>query len=151
MKQPLSQRSPQGFAATRRGALFVLALAASGVACAQAPRVCLNGAPLTTTHPLLEQAGTLLLPMRDLCAALAVQVKWFAAERKIELQRGDRLVELWIMTPVAQVNHDPVQLALPPLVKEGVTYLPLRVVGEAFGCAVEWDATPRTVALTSAP
>lgn len=155
MKQTTTLQHTQGFAAHRREALLLAVLAlAGGAALAQspAPSVSYNGGPLPTRHPVLEQAGALLLPMRDLCAALGAQVQWYPSERKIELRRGDHLVELWVRTPVAQVDHNPVQLSLPPLMKQGVTYLPLRLVGEAFGCQVRWDAGARAVSLsTTAP
>jgi hypothetical protein len=141
----LSRR--QGFAASGCGALLVV-LALAGPAAAQAPGVVINGAPLVLQHPALLREGVVLLPLRELCASLGAQARWYPEERKIELRQGETFVELWVMTPVAQINHNPVQLTTPPVLCEGVTYLPLRLVGQAFGCVVRWDAPTRTVSFT---
>ena len=131
--------------------LLVLACLAPGLALAQGPQVVINGRPLAPSHPVVQRAGALLLPLRDVCAALGAQIQWYPAERKIELRRAGSLVEMWVRTPVAQVNRNPVQLAVPPLLVDGVTYLPLRLAGEALGCAVRWEAATRTVAVTDTP
>jgi serine protease Do len=151
--QHASSRS-EGFAARRREALLVLlavVVLTGGSAVAQTPTVVVNGCAMIPGHPVINQAGVVLLPMRELCMALGATVQWYPQERKIELRRGEMFVELWVMTPVAHVNHSPVQLASPPLLREGVTYLPLRLVGQAFGCAVQWDAATRTVSVVAAP
>lgn len=131
--------------------LSVLVCLAPHVALAQGTTVVINGRPLAPSHPVVQRAGALLLPMRDVCAALGAQVQWYPAERKIELRRAGSLVEMWVRTPVAQINRSPVQLAVPPLLVEGVAYLPLRLAGEALGCAVRWEAATRTVAVTDVP
>jgi len=149
-----AQGQSQGFAASRREALWVvlaLMVLPGGAAVAQAPSVVVNGRALAPGHPVINQGGVVLLSMRDLCTALGATVQWYPSERKVELRRGETLVELWVMTPVAHLNHNPVQLASPPLLREGVTYLPLRLVGQAFGCAVQWDAATRTVTVGAAP
>lgn len=131
--------------------LLALAWLAPGAALAQGAKVVVNGRPLAPSHPVVQRAGALLLPMRDVCAALGAQIQWYPTERKIELRRAGSLVEMWVRTPVAQVNRNPVQLAVPPLLVDGVTYLPLRLAGEALGCAVRWEAATRTVAVTDVP
>jgi len=149
-----SMSTTEGLAARCRGALLPLVVAgllATGLAHAQAPTVLVNGRPLAAEHAALNRGGALLLPLRALGAALGAEVQWYADERKAELRRGDSLVELWMMTPVAQVNRNPVQLASPPVLQAGTAYLPLRLVSEAFGCAVRWDAATRTVNVGSPP
>lgn len=140
-------RQVQGFALSCCGALLVVRAVAGPVA-DQAPSVVINGAPLALQHPALVREGVVLLPLRELCQALGAQARWYPEERKIELRQGETFVELWVLTPVAQINHNPVQLTIPPRLCEGVAYLPLRLVGQAFGCAVQWDAPTRTASLT---
>ena len=113
------------------------------------PSVLVDGQPLRTAQPVLNREGVLLLPMRDVFEALHAQVRWYACERKIEARRGDDLLELWVGTPVANVNHNPLQLQVPPLLIGGVTYVPLRIPAEAFGGSVRWDAARRTALISS--
>lgn len=109
-----------------------------------APGVVVDGRLLQCPTPPLTHQGALLLPMRAVFEALHAQVQWRPAERKLEASRGDTLIELWIGTPVAHVNRNPIQLGTPPLLVAGAAYVPLRFVAEAFGGVVRWDEPTQT-------
>ncbi|MGQ9498458.1 MAG: S41 family peptidase [Desulfotomaculales bacterium] len=55
------------------------------------------------------------------------------------LRGGAVRVKLTVGSAEAEVNGRRVTLASPPLVIEGVTYVPLRFIAEAFGYQVDWD------------
>jgi hypothetical protein len=118
-------------------------------AAGQAPSVVVDGRALPLSVAPLHRQGALLLPMRSLFEALGAQVQWLSRERKIDARRGDDRVELWVGTPVAQVNHLPVQLTTPPVLVAGQAYVPLRFVAEALGGQVRWDPGAQTVFVQS--
>lgn len=128
------------------GGLWLL----TGALCQADPLVLVDGQPLAEAAPLNHQ-GSLLLPMRAVFEALQAQVTWRAPERKLEARRGERLIELWIGTPVATVNRTPVQLQAPPRIIAGTTYVPLRLVCQALGATVRWDPQSRLVTIQSTP
>lgn len=40
------------------------------------------------------------------------------------------------------------EMLVPPTVKEGTTFVPIRIISELFGAAVAWDQTTKTVTIT---
>jgi hypothetical protein len=98
---------------------------------------------------VLNRLGVVLLPMRPVLEALGARAEWRPKEQKLQVRRGERLVELWIGTPVAQVDRVPVQLDVPPLLIDGTTYVPLRVLAQAFQALVRWDWLAKTVTIST--
>lgn len=131
--------------------LATLLALSCGVAQPAAPAIIVNGRPLQSPCQALNRDGALLLPLRVVFEALQAQVRWYPTERKIEARRGEDLVELWVGTPVAHANHNPIQLRVPPLIIAGVTYVPLRFPAEAFGGTVRWEPATRTVYISTTP
>lgn len=129
----------------RIGSLLVMVIAITGAAAATAaPTVVVDGKVLKTSQPVLNHGGVVMLPMRVVFEAAAAEVQWKPKLGKIVAKRPGREVELWINTPVAQVNGAPVQLRVPPTLIAGMTYVPLRFVAEAFGGTVRWDGLSQT-------
>ncbi|NLK24914.1 MAG: copper amine oxidase N-terminal domain-containing protein [Clostridiales bacterium] len=46
------------------------------------------------------------------------------------------------------VNGSTVQSEVPPFIKSGITYVPIRFVSEALGAKVDWDTKTKTVTIT---
>ncbi|MFZ5645676.1 MAG: copper amine oxidase N-terminal domain-containing protein [Bacillota bacterium] len=59
-----------------------------------------------------------------------------------------RVVVLKIGDSQALIDNQPVQLLSPAVVVDGRTLVPLRFVGEAFGCAVDWNGETQTAAVS---
>jgi hypothetical protein len=129
--------------------LVTVALGASAAPAQPPITVIVDGQPLRTPAPVVNRQGVLLLPLRAVFEALHADVRWYPCERKIEARRGEDFLELWVGTPVAQINHSPLQLRVPPLVINEITYVPVRVPAEAFGARVRWEAERRRVVVSS--
>lgn len=127
----------------------LLLIAVAGFAGPAPPTIVLDGQILQTAQPPVMRDASLLLPMRDVFQALQATVLWFVKERKIEARHGETLLEMWLGTPVAMVNHTPVQLNTPPVLINGQAYVPLRLVAEGCGGVVRWDALTRTAFIYS--
>lgn len=113
------------------------------------PHVVVNGKVLKA--PVKEVNGSLLLPMRAVFEALEAKVSWFPALQQINATRGTTTVQLQIARPSALVNEQVVQLAAPPVLIDGATYVPLRFPAEAFGGEVKWLGAVRTAVITITP
>jgi len=125
-----------------------LALAIAG-ARQSSPRAMVNGELLNA--PIKNVNGSLLLPMRAVFEALRAEVRWFQAERRITAVRGDVTVQLWIDRRAAIINDREIELAVPPTLIGGSTYIPLRFPAEAFGGKVEWLGPQRLAVVTIDP
>lgn len=91
-----------------------------------------------TDGELIE--GTLDFTTSDDCQPLIVPFSLTVVDTnvKIWLQIGNR---------DAKINDKPTQLSVPPQILKGSTVVPLRFIGEAFGCQVNWNAADRSIIL----
>jgi len=51
----------------------------------------------------------------------------------------------------ATVNGKAITLDVAPAITAGRTFVPLRVISETLGAAVEWNAAQRSIAITYMP
>lgn len=113
----------------------------------QAPLLYLEDIPLIfDVNPVIENGRT-LVPMRGIFQALGAEVVWDGVTQRITGQTKERNVELQIGSNAALVNGEQLFLDVPPVIRDGRTLIPLRLVGEALGCQVDWDGTMRTINL----
>ncbi len=85
--------------------------------------------------------GTLDFTVSDDCRPLLVP---------FSLEVVDTSVKIWLQinNKTAKINDNPTTLSVPPQIIKGSTMVPLRFIGEAFGCQVDWNAADRSILLT---
>ena len=101
--------------------------------------------------PLLID-GRLLVPLRVVSEYLGAIVHWEAEEdrpARIMLSFAEQVVELYLNDRMAFIDNTPSRMDVPPCLENGLTYVPLRFLGEALGIDVYWDRTRNTVFLTT--
>ncbi|WP_028553011.1 copper amine oxidase N-terminal domain-containing protein [Paenibacillus sp. UNC451MF] len=84
--------------------------------------------------------GTMLVPLRNIADALNTEITWNEKEQSITLKREGASVFMKIGDSTVQVNGQTKTLEVPPQIEDGQTFVPLRLIGEAFGANVEWNA-----------
>lgn len=103
-----------------------------------------------------------LVPIRAVAEKLGYDVKWEAETRTAVITNGEVILRVTIDSPEMiketkeEVDFIPefytqekIELDVSATIINDRTYLPLRAVGEALGCDVDWDASSRTVIITS--
>lgn len=100
------------------------------------------------TAPILEGERT-LLPLRAVVEAMGGTVEWEAETQTTLLAKGDVIVLLTIGGDTAFVNETQHTLDAAPIVQNGRTMLPIRLIAESFGYTVAWDEGAQTVTLTA--
>lgn len=108
-------------------------------------KVIINGQLITFKDPILNNSGTLLLPMRDFYEAIGAQVFWNAETKVASSVRNNQTIELTINSKTALVNGNKVQVAVAPLVYKNRTYIPMRFVSENSDGKVYWDQQNKIV------
>ncbi len=58
------------------------------------------------------------------------------------------IIKLMVGSEVALINGKTFELKVTPVIKNGMTFVPLRFVSEAFGTEVEWDGIFKIVSIT---
>ena len=130
--------------------LATLALATSGLAnISSAAEIRLNGQPLATSAQPITMNGRTLVPMRDIFEALGAQVNYNPVTRGISANRGTTKVDLQIGNSQAAVNNIAQRLEQAPIVRGGVTFVPLRFVSTAMGANVRYNARSQRVVITT--
>jgi len=113
----------------------------------QAPLLYLEDIPLIfDVNPVIENGRT-LVPMRGIFQALGAAVEWDGVTQRIVAMSPERKVELQIGQTQAWVNGELRTLDVSPCILDSRTMIPLRFVGEALGCQVDWDGNLRTINL----
>lgn len=93
--------------------------------------------PTRFKHSALQFEGSTLIPLREVSEWLGAVVEWQAPN--IIITRVDRRIVLSVGNKTAVVNDQKTSLPLAPRIIKGITYVPLRFVGEALGAAVEYQ------------
>lgn len=110
--------------------------------------VILNGKQINFDSAPVIVDDVTMVEVRPLAEALGCSVKWSQNTQSVKLTSGKVGVVLKmdydIMTKTDLTGNDDgdleqIQLSAPPVVEDGVAYVPLRSVAEAFGAALEWD------------
>ncbi|MFB9750108.1 copper amine oxidase N-terminal domain-containing protein [Paenibacillus hodogayensis] len=105
--------------------------------------------PVSGAEPFLENGRT-MVPLRALADAFGFEVGWEPNEQKITLTKEAKSIVLQIGKPEMLVDGEKVQLEeAVPLIKKGMTFLPVRQLAELLGIQVEWDGDIRMATFTS--
>jgi len=130
--------------------LATVVLTTSGLAgMAGAASVELNGQPLATSARPITMNGRTLVPMRDIFEALGAQVNYNAVTRGISATRATTRIDLQIGNREAAVNSQPQMLDQAPMVRDGVTFVPLRFVSTALGARVAYNPSTALVSVST--
>ena len=116
--------------------------------------VFVNNRPLTFKakdnmgDAFIDENNRTLLPLRKPLEALQAEVVYHEQERTVEINRDDIVVCVTIDSPVITINGEPKEMDTQAVIKDGRTYIPARVVFEAFGCTVDWHAVSQAIYIT---
>lgn len=104
-----------------------------------------NGKVLELTNKPISKEDRILLPLRELSEQFDYKVVWNSKNRQIQISNEDTRIELTIDKKTAEVNGKSMNLEVPAQMIQGVTYVPIRFVSEAFDKKVDWKSKQRTV------
>lgn len=103
---------------------------------------------LTTNAPL-NDGHSILVPMRPIFEKLGLSVVFDAKTSTITATKEGLIIKLQLGSKNASINGIVKPLQTAPKMIKNVTYVPVRFVSEATGNNVVWNATTRTVEITS--
>ncbi len=102
-------------------------------------------------NPIVEK-GTTLVPLRSISNLLGATVHWDGPSKTIKVSQ-DNVINTLRLNQKAAYKEDKhgktkIQLALPPQVKKGITYVPLRYIAESLNIRVSWDPKTNIIKMT---
>lgn len=114
-------------------------------------RVLLDGSELNfPVHPTIVD-GTTLLPMRKIFETLGATIEWKSDTKTVVAKRGAQTISITVSSQTALINGAEVHLEAAPVIQDGSTMVPLRLIAETFGYTVKWDGERGEIKLTSSP
>ncbi|MCE5195707.1 MAG: hypothetical protein LLG09_01055 [Negativicutes bacterium] len=102
-------------------------------------------------YPYIDANNRTQVPLRLTCEAIGCQVAWDANRKEATISKGAVSVLVAIDSSTIYRNNQAIANDTTAVINpaDGRTYLPIRVVLEAFGCKVNWDQANRTVLVDS--
>jgi len=104
-------------------------------------RVELDEAPFT-------ENGRTLVPFRFIGEALNAEIFWDSNQKKASYILDGNRVDVIVGSTTAYLNGEEVTLDVPPMIKNGRTFVPIRFVTEALGASVIWEANTKKIYIT---
>lgn len=95
-------------------------------------------------NPELIQSRT-LVPLRAIFEAMDAEVEWDQATKTATSTRNGVTVSITIGANEMYKNGEAIAVDVPAQILNNRTMIPVRVIAEAFGADVEWNASGRTV------
>jgi hypothetical protein len=130
---------------SRRFLVTLLVLVVGGY-CLGGP--CRAAGEIPTDWTAYNATGLTMVPFRALLSWMGAQVKWNAAERRVDALRGGVTVTVWVGRTDAQVNGQAQTVDAAPTMIHDRTFVPLRFIAEALGAHVAWNPRLRQVSIS---
>ncbi len=111
--------------------------------------IAVNGEKIATdTEPYIKNDRT-MVPMRAIFEALGASVSWDDATKTAIGVKDGIEVKITIVENVIYKNFEPITLDCAAEITNDRTMVPVRAIGEAFGCTVTWNDETKTVEITN--
>ncbi|MFF2886149.1 copper amine oxidase N-terminal domain-containing protein [Paenibacillus sp. NPDC057967] len=104
-----------------------------------------NWEPIEFQNPPILQNGTTQLPLREVGTLLNSKTTWIPEGKRIVITNPQTRIELTLGSKQAKINGKNVAMRTVPYNKNGVVYVPVRFISEAFGAKVTWHDKERRV------
>lgn len=96
-----------------------------------------------TELPFIDESGRTQVPVRAISEALEKDVAWNEAEKTVEIKDSENKISFVIGSADMLKNGSIVKMDTAACIVDGHTFIPLRFLGEALGCEVEYTTADR--------
>lgn len=100
--------------------------------------------------PAYIQNSRTMVPVRAVSEALGAEVLWDGVKREVTVLKENKEIKMVIESDIISDGANTVSTDAPPVIKDGRTFLPLRVCCELLMCNVQWDEDTRCVYISQA-
>ncbi|MBT2291640.1 phosphodiester glycosidase family protein [Paenibacillus albidus] len=111
--------------------------------------ITVNGAKKAIDAAPIMKDGTTYVPIRYVLDAFGGSAAWDPATKKIMVLRGSKALDLTLNKKEFILNGKRQSAEVAPLLLQGRTLVPLRLVSEQLGLTVKWEQETKTVTIES--
>lgn len=108
-------------------------------------KININGQEVHGDASPMIVSGRTLVPLRLISENLGLDVAWQEATKEVTLSKDETVIKFIIGKSSYNKNGLDIAMDIAPMINNGRTYLPIRVVGECLDKKVGWDQNTRTV------
>jgi len=87
----------------------------------------------------ITKDGRTMLPFRFVGEALGAEVLWLPEENSVAYRLKGKEIKLKIDSTKGWVDGQPIKLDVPPVLLQGSTMVPVRIISEHLGAVVNWN------------
>ena len=91
--------------------------------------------------PFINSNQRIMVPLRFISQEMGYEVNWDDSEQKISIKSLENQMDLWIGKNLVRRNSQLFAGDSTPIIHNGRTMVPLRMVSELLGCKVTWYPT----------
>lgn len=113
------------------------------------PTVYLNGSKLNFDVPPQIVNGRTLVPMRAIFEALGASVSWDNATKTVLGTKGSIIFKMDTTSNIYYINDEAKVSDVAPMVQNGRTLVPLRIIAESLQCRVDYNGSTNIVTIES--
>ncbi|MGG4142235.1 copper amine oxidase N-terminal domain-containing protein [Paenibacillus algorifonticola] len=110
-----------------------------------------NGNEVTFSPAPIIDKGTVYVPLLPIFEKLGFSVTWNAADRVVSAKRGTMTVTYYVDGSFIVINGATYAARIESMTVKKQLFIPVRLISEAVGARIEWDAGKKTVYLSSPP
>ncbi|MRN54276.1 copper amine oxidase [Paenibacillus sp. LC-T2] len=111
--------------------------------------ILVNGTKQAIDVAPIVKNGSTYVPIRYVLDAFGGQAMWDQATKKIMVLRGAKALDLTVNKKEYLLNGKLQSAEVAPLILQGRTLVPLRLVSEQLGLIVKWEQKTKTVTIES--
>jgi hypothetical protein len=100
-------------------------------------------------YPFVDKSNRTQVPLRAVLEKIGAEISWEQSTMTAIAEKNGVKVEVPIGKKYILVNGEKLVNDTAALIKDGRTYLPIRIVMEAFGYEVDWDSNTSSVLISS--
>ncbi|WP_028612104.1 stalk domain-containing protein [Paenibacillus harenae] len=112
-------------------------------------QVFVDGEKLSLSAPAFAEKGVTFVPARDIFKALGTSFTWESKTQTIIGRKGNITVSFAVGKKEAVVNGNTVKLDAAPVVRNNVTFVPVRSIAGALHATLTWDSAANAVRITT--
>ncbi|CAM4275853.1 stalk domain-containing protein [Paenibacillus tarimensis] len=106
-----------------------------------------NGEKVKLDVAPIALKGVTYLPLRFVADTMGGQVDWDQPAKRATAIRGDRMLDMWLGKKAFVINGVRNEADQSPIVRDGRTLVPVRLVSEQLGMSVKWEGTTKTITI----
>lgn len=91
--------------------------------------------------------GSTYVPVRVILDAFGGETKWDGASQRVTILRGDRFLEMNVNQKAINQNGKRLTSDVAPVMRNGRTLVPLRLVSEQLGLTVKWEQKTKSITI----